>query len=70
MSNQEPVMIYDSTICRHCCACTATCARGALYIDPQTGYLSYDIRKCIRCGNCTRACPSGALRPRPRTVSV
>ncbi len=55
-------LYWDGSICRHCCACTAMCARGALSVDPETGYLQYNIKDCIRCGNCTRACPSGALR--------
>lgn len=66
MSN-EPVMIYDSTICRHCFGCIAMCARGALFLDKDSGSFCYDIHKCIRCGSCIRACPSGALRARLRT---
>ncbi len=45
--------------CMHCtnAGCVAVCSSGALYKDPNTGFVSVDESKCVGCEYCASACP-------------
>lgn len=49
--------------CRHCkeAMCVKSCITGAMYKDPETGYVLNDPTKCIGCWTCILACPFGAI---------
>ena len=45
--------------CQHCtdAPCAHICPAGALYKDPDTGFVTYDQSKCIGCQYCSSVCP-------------
>lgn len=49
--------------CRHCtdAKCVKSCITGAMYRDPETGYIVNNPEKCIGCWTCVLACPFGAI---------
>ncbi|MEI6602159.1 MAG: 4Fe-4S dicluster domain-containing protein [Clostridia bacterium] len=49
--------------CRHCkdAKCVKSCITGAMYRDPETGYIVNNPDKCIGCWTCVLACPYGAI---------
>lgn len=51
----------DEESCLHCGVCTALCATGALWVDPQTRKVNFDSDKCSACGLCTKICPVQAM---------
>jgi ferredoxin len=51
----------DEESCLHCGVCTALCATGALWIEPETRKVCFDSDKCSACGLCTRICPVKAM---------
>jgi len=55
--------------------CVASCAFGALSMDPETGLPVVDADKCTACGACVKACPKGIIElrkkwPKHRAVYV
>ncbi len=50
--------------CRNCDLpeCVYTCMTGAMYKDPNTGYVQYDKDQCASCYMCIMACPYGVLK--------
>lgn len=52
--SQEPVMMFQPSICTQCMACVDACPVKALrWVN---GHFSYEKTRCIRCGRCEEAC--------------
>ena len=60
-SETKPAPIF----CRHCDnpECAITCMTGAMYKDPDTGYVRYNRDQCAHCFMCVMGCPYGVLKP-------
>lgn len=56
--------VNSPIFCRHCDQpeCVFTCMTGAMYKDPETGYVQYDKEHCASCYMCIMACPYGVLK--------
>ncbi len=56
--------VNSPIFCRHCDLpeCVYTCMTGAMYKDPETGYVLYNKEHCASCYMCIMACPYGVLK--------
>lgn len=52
----------DPEICSGCGLCEATCAFGALKLDPNRRVMTVNAVLCKGCGACAVACPSKAIQ--------
>ena len=52
-------LIFSRRSCKHCtdAGCVRVCPSGALYHDPETGFVAVNQDKCIGCHYCKTACP-------------
>ena len=55
----KPQLLYSSSRCTHCGACTTVCPKDLHSMDAD-GH-KFKREGCITCGRCARVCPTGAL---------
>lgn len=50
---------YVSIACMHCedAPCMASCPKGAIFRDKETGLIQVNIKECIGCRLCLKVCP-------------
>ncbi len=59
---RQGALIWSSSDCVHCGACTAPCTSGARRLDERTAGMTFNADLCSGCMECAENCPLDSLR--------